>query len=134
MVEREAVKDAREELRHAVPNNCWATGPNTGDPVNDLIVCPGCKLVAAFDRALAAAPAGVLTERRFAPGTYPAGGRWLLVYDDADVQPEHIGSEAAAWAALERASQSWHCHLFVRIATTARDTASPLAPSTGERT
>lgn len=27
---------------HIAPHDCFATGPLTGDPIQDLIVCPGC--------------------------------------------------------------------------------------------
>lgn len=27
---------------HVAPHDCFATGPLTGDPIQDLIVCPGC--------------------------------------------------------------------------------------------
>lgn len=27
---------------HVAPHDCFATGPRTGDPIEDLIVCPGC--------------------------------------------------------------------------------------------
>ncbi len=28
---------------HSAPHDCFATGPLTGDPVRDLLVCPGCR-------------------------------------------------------------------------------------------
>jgi hypothetical protein len=27
---------------HTKPHDCFATGPRTGDPIQDLVVCPGC--------------------------------------------------------------------------------------------
>ena len=27
---------------HVAPHDCFATGPKTGDPIQDLIACPGC--------------------------------------------------------------------------------------------
>lgn len=45
-------------LFHEKPESCWATGPMTGDPIEDLIVCPGCRAleaVAAIRTALAPA-------------------------------------------------------------------------------
>lgn len=27
---------------HVAPHDCFATGPRLGDPIQDLIVCPGC--------------------------------------------------------------------------------------------
>ena len=39
---------------HHAPHDCFATGPLTGDPVQDLIVCPGCKAEALARAALSA--------------------------------------------------------------------------------
>jgi hypothetical protein len=27
---------------HFAPHDCFATGPHTGDPIMDLVACPGC--------------------------------------------------------------------------------------------
>ncbi len=27
---------------HVAPHDCFATGPMTGNPIQDLIACPGC--------------------------------------------------------------------------------------------
>jgi hypothetical protein len=27
---------------HVAPHDCFATGPKTGNPIQDLIACPGC--------------------------------------------------------------------------------------------
>jgi hypothetical protein len=27
---------------HTKPHDCFATGPRTGDPIQDLVLCPGC--------------------------------------------------------------------------------------------
>jgi hypothetical protein len=27
---------------HVAPHDCFATGPNTGNPIEDLVACPGC--------------------------------------------------------------------------------------------
>ena len=51
----EAARFAREQLDHIVPGDCWSTGPRTGDPIQDLIVCPGCAAIAKIDAALAKA-------------------------------------------------------------------------------
>lgn len=32
---------------HQVPSGCWATGPATGDAVQDMVSCPGCAAIAA---------------------------------------------------------------------------------------
>ncbi|MFP2897826.1 hypothetical protein [Corallococcus sp. 4LFB] len=39
-------------LNHAVPGGCWATGPNTGDPVEDLVTCPGCAALTGIEALL----------------------------------------------------------------------------------
>jgi hypothetical protein len=58
------------------------------------------------------------------PGVYPAGGRWMIVYDDVQVVAEHFTEEGAARSRLVQASSSWNCHLYARVATTARDTVA----------
>lgn len=63
--EREAKQDARiweleaalEEARRAIgdhfaPSDCYATGPLTGDPYRDLVVCPACSFIATHDTIL----------------------------------------------------------------------------------
>lgn len=27
---------------HSVPDDCYSTGPLTGNPIADLVICPGC--------------------------------------------------------------------------------------------
>ena len=34
---------------HWAPNDCYATGPMTGDPIRDLIECPACSFIAMYD-------------------------------------------------------------------------------------
>ena len=53
----EALKVARKEIAHEVPYSCYATGPLTGDPFQDLVVCPGCAALKKIDVALAKAAA-----------------------------------------------------------------------------
>lgn len=48
-----ALLSAQTALDHVVPGGCWATGPSTGDPVQDLIVCPGCAALAKIEAAVA---------------------------------------------------------------------------------
>lgn len=48
----EALESARIALTHDVPGSCWATGPLTGDPIEDLIVCPGCRAMHKIEAAL----------------------------------------------------------------------------------
>lgn len=38
---------------HWAPNDCYATGPVTGDPFRDLIQCPACAFIAAYDAVVA---------------------------------------------------------------------------------
>lgn len=50
---RAAVAELVEAARrvngdHVAPHDCYATGPLTGDPVRDLVSCPGCELAAAL--------------------------------------------------------------------------------------
>ena len=51
----DALRLAREQLAHNVPDDCWSTGPSTGDQFQDLVVCPGCAALAKIDAALAKA-------------------------------------------------------------------------------
>jgi len=37
---------------HFAPNDCYATGPMTGDPYRDLVECPACSFIAMHDAAL----------------------------------------------------------------------------------
>ena len=48
----DALNTARKELEHDVPYSCYATGPLTGDPIQDLVVCPGCAALKKIDAAL----------------------------------------------------------------------------------
>jgi hypothetical protein len=47
-----ALRYAKVALEHSVPSECWATGPLTGNPIEDLLVCPGCKAIRLIDDAL----------------------------------------------------------------------------------
>jgi hypothetical protein len=38
---------------HFAPNDCYATGPMTGDAVYDLVMCPACSFIAKYDVVLA---------------------------------------------------------------------------------
>lgn len=40
----------RANGEHVAPHDCYATGPLTGDPILDLVACPGCGLSAALRR------------------------------------------------------------------------------------
>ena len=52
-----ALHAARKQLEH-LPPDCWATGPMTGDPIQDLVACPGCGAIHDIDAALDAAGIG----------------------------------------------------------------------------
>lgn len=54
----EALEVAIAQLNHDVPGSCYATGPLTGDPVQDLIVCPGCVTLKKVRAAIAKAKGG----------------------------------------------------------------------------
>lgn len=46
-----------EELRRAIgdhwaPNDCYATGPVTGDAIRDLVQCPACSAISMYDAFL----------------------------------------------------------------------------------
>lgn len=43
----------RANGEHLAPHDCYATGPATGDPVLDLLVCPGCALKSQISSARA---------------------------------------------------------------------------------
>jgi hypothetical protein len=34
---------------HYAPNDCYATGPLTGDPIRDLVECPACTFINMYD-------------------------------------------------------------------------------------
>jgi hypothetical protein len=51
----EALKVGKEALAHDAPGSCWATGPLTGNYIEDLIVCPGCRAIASIEAAIAKA-------------------------------------------------------------------------------
>jgi hypothetical protein len=38
----EAYRTAYTPDGHVAPHDCFATGPRTGNPIQDLIACPGC--------------------------------------------------------------------------------------------
>lgn len=43
---------------HFAPNDCYSTGPLTGDPYLDLVECPACAFIAMHDEMKARAEAG----------------------------------------------------------------------------
>lgn len=40
---------------HSAPDDCYATGPLTGDQFRDLVQCPACSFIAMYDEAIAQA-------------------------------------------------------------------------------
>ena len=49
-----ALKEGRRAIGdHSAPFDCYATGPLTGDPFRDLVQCPACSFIAAYDAAIA---------------------------------------------------------------------------------
>lgn len=50
----EALHEGRRAIgEHFAPNDCYATGPVTGDPFRDLVQCPACSFIAMYDAAIA---------------------------------------------------------------------------------
>ena len=50
----EALHEGRRAIGdHFAPNDCYATGPVTGDPIRDLVECPACSFIAMHDAVLA---------------------------------------------------------------------------------
>ena len=48
----QALRLSRVAMAHTVPGDCFATGPLTGDPFEDLVICPGCRALEAVDKVL----------------------------------------------------------------------------------
>ncbi len=48
---------------HFAPNDCYATGPVTGDAFRDLVQCPACSFIAMYDTAIAKAEAPIACVR-----------------------------------------------------------------------
>jgi hypothetical protein len=47
---RDALGLAREAIGdHFAPNDCYSTGPLTGDPIRDLVCCPACAFIASYE-------------------------------------------------------------------------------------
>jgi len=50
----EALHEGRRAIgSHVAPNDCYATGPMTGDPFRDLVQCPACSFITMYDAAIA---------------------------------------------------------------------------------
>lgn len=37
---------------HNAPNDCYSTGPLSGNPVSDLVACPACSAIAKYDAVM----------------------------------------------------------------------------------
>jgi len=49
----EALREGRRAIGdHIAPNDCYTTGPLTGDDYRDLVECPACSFIAMYDKAL----------------------------------------------------------------------------------
>jgi hypothetical protein len=47
----ERLHDGRRAIgEHTAPGDCYATGPLTGDLVRDLVECPACIFIKAYDQ------------------------------------------------------------------------------------
>lgn len=56
----DALIEARRAIgMHNAPNDCYATGPLTGDEFRDLVQCPACSAIAMYDAAIAKATVAV---------------------------------------------------------------------------
>lgn len=54
----EALHEGRRAIGdHFAPNDCYATGPVTGDEFRDLVQCPACSFIAMYDTVIAKATA-----------------------------------------------------------------------------
>lgn len=52
----DALREGRRAIGdHWAPNDCYATGPVTGDAFQDLIECPACSFIAKFEAVMAKA-------------------------------------------------------------------------------
>ncbi|NTJ46860.1 hypothetical protein G6K93_07510 [Agrobacterium rhizogenes] len=50
----EALKEGRRAIgNHFAPDDCYATGPLTGDAIRDLVQCPACTFIGMYEAVLA---------------------------------------------------------------------------------
>lgn len=68
----EALGVARIALTHDTPGDCWSTGPATGNHIEDLIVCPGCRALNYIEQALAQPSPGAERVRALVEATTEA--------------------------------------------------------------
>ena len=49
-----ALHEGRRAIgEHFAPNDCYATGPVTGDAFRDLVQCPACSFISMYDEVIA---------------------------------------------------------------------------------
>lgn len=54
-----ALEEGRRAIGdHFAPNDCYATGPLTGDEFRDLVQCPACSFIAMYEDVIAKAKGG----------------------------------------------------------------------------
>ncbi|MDM5117230.1 hypothetical protein [Aeromonas hydrophila] len=54
-----ALEEGRRAIgEHFAPNDCYATGPMTGDDFRDLVQCPACSFIAMYDEVITKAKGG----------------------------------------------------------------------------
>lgn len=53
----EALKAYVVEVNHTAPDDCYSSGPRTGDFIQDHVACPGCAVLEKARAALKAAGA-----------------------------------------------------------------------------
>ena len=47
---REALHEGKRAIGdHSAPDDCYATGPLTGDDYRDLVECPACSFIAVYE-------------------------------------------------------------------------------------
>lgn len=52
----EALREGRRAIGdHFAPNDCYATGPLTGEPFRDLVQCPACSFISMYEQVVARA-------------------------------------------------------------------------------
>lgn len=62
---REALEEARRAIGdHFAPNDCYSTGPVTGNAFRDLVECPACTFIAKYDALEATLPQQAATDER----------------------------------------------------------------------
>ena len=54
-----ALEEGRRAIgEHFAPNDCYATGPMTGNEFRDFVQCPACSFIAMYDDAIAKVKGG----------------------------------------------------------------------------